>query len=155
MIRRKPSSLAVFALVATAVALAGSGCKSSTDPGQQVQGTFQLETINGDSLPYEYDRKVVEGMTITRHVIDARLEFRTRNRVFDIRIIDFIDTNPDTIVASYRLDGNTLLLTYPARPGVPSFTDTASFNATSITVLRKSLPAKADANDLFYYIRTP
>jgi hypothetical protein len=142
----------VQVLTCTAAVLSALSCSGSTEPGSDISGTFLLQTVNGDTLPYEYVRRVVEGRVVTHSVVGGRLEFRSRNRVYDIRQIDFIDPAPDTLVASYRVEGDRLLLTYPATPGNPAYTDTGTFFQNDfLIIVRKDLPTAPNVNAQFAY----
>jgi hypothetical protein len=140
---------------ATIATLLLMACGGSTEPGgDEVAGTYQLVSVNGSPLPYEYVRKVVEGMTIVYSVHDARLEFRTRSRVYDIRTLDFLDPRPDTLVSGYRLEGTMLLLSQPNTPAYPAYTDTGTFENSVIIIRRRHLAGAPDINALFVYSRS-
>lgn len=140
-----------FAACAIAVA-ALDGCNGSTDPGQQLVGTYELVSINDSILPYEYSRRVTTGGIVTLNVYDGRLEFRTRNRVYDIRTLDFIVFGPDTLVSAYSVQGDMLLLFRAPTPGNPGYTDTAIVDNDNITLRVRHLPGKPDINAEFRYI---
>jgi hypothetical protein len=132
-----------------------AGCNGSTDP-EQFTGTYELVFVNDSSLPYEYSRRVTAGGIITLNVYDGRLEFRTRNRVFDIRTLDFIQFGPDTLVTAYRIEGEMLLLFRAATPGNAGYTDTGIVDNDIITVRQRHLPGKPDINAVFVYtLATP
>lgn len=131
--------------------MGASACGGGTEPGPAIAGTYQLTSVNGGALPYEYVRRVVEGRVVSHYVLDARLEFRTRNRVFDIRRLDFVDTSPDTLVAGYRVEGDQVLLSYGATPGNAAYTDTGTLDGGLMIVVRRNLPAAANVNAQFIY----
>lgn len=149
-IRVLAGHVAACALLLAAAAIVA--CNGSTEPGEQLVGTYHLVSINDSTLPYEYSRRVTAGGIVTLNVYDGRLEFRTRNRVFDIRTLDFITFGPDTLVSAYSLRGDMLLLLRAATPGNPGYTDTAIVDGDDITLRVRHLPGKPDVNAEFRYI---
>ncbi|HSJ64632.1 MAG TPA: hypothetical protein VK922_12130 [Gemmatimonadaceae bacterium] len=138
------------------LAAAGAACGGSTGPGGgEIRGTFRLVRVNGDTLPYPYYHNVVEGRTVEYKVHEARLEFRTRNRVYDIRTLDFLDPRPDTLIAGYSVSGTQLLLTRPTTPAQAAHTDTGSIAGDALTIRIRHLAGTPDVYATFSYVREP
>jgi hypothetical protein len=110
--------------------------------------------VNGEPLPYVYYSNVVEGRLVEYRVHAARIEFRTRQRVYDIRTVDFLDPRPDTIVSGYALEGSQLLFNRSATAARAAYTDTGSYEPAILTMRMRHLPGMPDANDVFLYGRS-
>jgi hypothetical protein len=135
---------------------AGAACGGSTGPGGgEIRGTYRLVLVNGETLPYPYYHNVFEGRTIVYNVHEARLEFRTRNRVYDIRTLDFLDPRPDTLIAAYSVNGSQLLLTRPTTPAQEGHTDTGSVVGDALTLRIRHLAGTPDVYATFSYVREP
>lgn len=111
--------------------------------------------MNGDSLPYVYAERVVEGRLIQYRVHEARVEFRTRQRVYDIRTLDFLNTSPDTLIAGYAVEGSRVLFIRGATAAQAAYTDTGSVAGTTLTMRVRHLDGAPDAYATFTYLRDP
>lgn len=139
--------------VALAAGVLLAGCSGSTDPDGELSGTYRLVTVNGEALPYVYYRNVVEGRTIEYRVHAARVEFRTRRRVYDIRTLDFLDPRPDTIVSGYAVKGTQLLFLRSNTAARPAYTDTGTYEPAMLTMRMRHLAGAPEVNAVFQYLR--
>lgn len=140
-----------------AVAVLAAGllaCGGSTEPSPEIRGTFQLVSVNGSPLPYAYVSRVVEGMLVEHRVLDGRMEFRTRQRVFDIRTLTFLDPRPDTLVSGYRVDGTRLFLSRSSTVPLPAYTDTGTIEPSVLTMRMQHLDGAPNIGAVFVYVRT-
>lgn len=128
-------------------------CGGSTEPSQEIRGSFQLVSVNGSPLPYAYVSRVVEGMLIEYRVLDGQMEFRTRQRVFDIRSLSFLSTRPDTLVSGYRVDGTRLFLSRSSTVPLPAYTDTGTIEPNVLTMRMQHLDGAPNIGAVFTYVR--
>lgn len=141
--------------MALTTAFLALGCGGSTGPGNDLQGTWQLVTVNGDGIPAVYATRVVEGRSVDFSLRDGRLEFRTRNRVYDIRDLDFAGVHTDTLVSAYAVEGTRLLVTRTATAGLAAYTDSGTIDANTLTLRVRHLPGAPDVSALLTYVLTP
>lgn len=139
-----------------AAALLLVACGGSTDPdGSAAAGAWRLVLVDGDSLPAIYHMRVVEGRTVEYRMLEARIEFRTRNRVYDIRRTDFLGPHTDTVVSGYAIDGTQLVFSRTGTSAYPAYSDTGTMHATTLTMRVRNLPGSPDVNALLTYTREP
>lgn len=101
-------------LVLTAAVFAGCGGDSATGPGS-ITGTYELQTVDGDPLPYVVvqigaDRLEITGGRITLNADNTfsdRLEFRL------VEDGETTDPDPETVTGTYQASGSSVTLTYP------------------------------------------
>jgi hypothetical protein len=129
-------------------------CGGSTEPAPEIRGTYQLVTVNGSPLPYTYISRVVDGMLIEHLVLDGRIEFRSRYRVFDIRSLTFISTRPDTLVSGYSVDGTRLHFSRSSTVPLPAYTDTGTLEPPVLTMRMQHLAGAPNIGATFVYTRT-
>lgn len=138
------------------VALLAVACGGSTEPdGSELQGTYRLTLVNGSPLPYVYYSRVVEGRLIEYRVHDARVEFRTRRRVYDIQTLDFLDPRPDTVVSGYAVEGTRLLFARSSTAARAAYTDTGTIDPPVLSMRMRHLAGAPDVNAVFTYVRDP
>jgi hypothetical protein len=153
---RRPSGITLGRCarrVAFAASLLLAGCSGSTDPANELSGTYRLVAVNGEALPYVYYHNVVEGRTIEYRVHSAIVEFRTRHRVYDIRTLDFLDPRPDTIVSGYALHGTQLVFSRANTAARPAYSDTGTYEPAMLTMRMRHLAGAPDVNAVFLYLR--
>jgi hypothetical protein len=138
-----------------AVALLALGCSGSTEPGNELQGRWQLVTVNGHGLPAVYETRVVEGRSVDFSLHDGQLEFRTRNRAYDIRELDFAGLHTDTVVSAYAVEGTRLLVMRTATPALAAYTDSGTIDASTVTLRVRHLPGAPDVSATLTYVLTP
>lgn len=92
-------------------------------------------------------------MLIEYLVLDGRMEFRTRQRVFDIRALSFLNPRPDTLVSGYRVDGTRLLLLRSSTVPLPAYTDTGTIEPNVITMRMQHLAGALNIGAEFTYVR--
>ena len=146
---RRPIAAARAAVLAAGLL----ACGESTEPSREIRGSFQLVSVNGSPLPYAYVSRVVEGMLTEYRVLDGRMEFRTRQRVFDIRSLTFLSTRPDTLVSGYRVDGTRLFLSRSSTVPLPAYTDTGTIEPSVLTMRMQHLDGAPNVGAVFVYVR--
>lgn len=157
MISRPRDSIGVrrwIVVAATAFAIAG-GCKGNTEPSAELQGTYHLRLVNGDTVPYVYYHYPIVGGVVEYKVLDARVEFRTRHRLYDIRRLTYDVPIPDTLIAAYSVEGSRLLFARPATLTQPAHTDTGTIAGDQLTMRIRHLAGVENAYATFTYLRQP
>jgi hypothetical protein len=81
------------------------------------------------------------------------MEFRTRNRVFDIRTLTFLSLRPDTLVSGYSVEGTRLLLKRSGTVPLPAYTDTGTIDEHGLTMRMQHLTGAPNVRALFVYVR--
>ena len=92
-------------------------------------------------------------MLIEHRVLDGRMEFRTRQRVFDIRSLSFLNPRPDTLVSGYSVEGTRLLLLRSSTVPLPAYTDTGTIEPNVLTMRMKHLDGAPNVGAVFTYVR--
>ena len=105
MLRRSLLSLLVSLLILS--------CSDASGPGRGVAGTWRLETINGQALPFALPDEPVDKLEVTAEVITL-VPPRSLSIVTTFRVTDggnvFSETIPDG--GTYVVDGSTVRLTW-------------------------------------------
>ena len=127
------------ALLLAVVAAVGCGGDAPSGPAT-VSGTFDLQAIDGMSLP----RIELINMSLdTLFTTGGELRVTTRGRMAVVRRERWHSVSgpgpesADTVIATYRESGSTLLLDYPSTVPRGPYTDTATVTDDAITVRTK------------------
>ena len=81
------------------------------------------------------------------------MEFRTRQRVFDIRTLTFLSLRPDTLVSGYSVEGTRLLLNRSSTVPLPAYTDTGTIEPNVLTLRMQHLDGAPNIGAVFTYVR--
>ena len=159
--RRRVGALA--AVVLWTLSTAGDCGNGPSEPEVPAPGEYQLTSANGDGLPFLIEESPPN---VFLRLLSASLTFHSRSRVFDRRLIQVLDTRvtPERVeihgsemLLSYVSQGNRVLITYPATPDAPAYTDTATVSEDGSHVLLRSrivVPSGTMVLDLLY-AKTP
>ena len=105
------------------ICLLGAACKDSTGPNTGAVGTWRLQTVDGQALPYTLEQSGEFKLELTAEVMTLDASGGV-NMVTTFRVTDGSGVRPESIPAegTYVVNGATITFTFPSDGSTPSAT---------------------------------
>jgi hypothetical protein len=136
---RRSRSRALWALLVILAASAGVACaEDPLPPAAELDGRYVLATVDGDTLP----TLISSAIFANTFLVSGHITFLSRGRLVDVRSQQEFDTRyarwgpltTDSLVASYSVSGEQVLIHRPTPLPTDGYSDTASLSGDRLTV---------------------
>jgi hypothetical protein len=148
----------LWPLLVTLAASAGIACaEDPLPPAAELDGRYVLATVDGDTLPI----LISSAIFANTFLVSGQITFLSRGRLVDVRSQQEFDTRyarwgpvtTDSLVASYSVSGEQVLIHRPTPRPTDSYSDTASLSGDRLTVRTRLGDALQGSVRMLLYIK--